>query len=159
MVYLLSVSNDGIAIVREQSVEQSNQLQQLLRAQLVESKSLKSKELKNSTKELSKLEESITRKSNLLDPKRQIIRIFASLLGALLFLMIYELGKDPAVWNFPENVLIGLLICSFGSFACGLLILKQVAWVSINTKNDIEIQATEKRNLTERGGDIIRPTT
>ena len=160
IVYLLSVSSDGIAIVREQATEQSNQLQQLLKIQISESKQFSSTMMKVSTQMLKELEKSTSRKSNLLNPKRQIIRIFSTLLGSLLFLMLYQLLKDPYFELYSHNMEIGILIASFICFALGVIVLKQVAWNSIETKKDIELTAKtrDRQKTKDRDDEIISPT-
>jgi len=158
MVYLLSVSNDGIAIVQAQEEELSKQINKIL-SEEKEKQKLNSVIAKMGTTALEQLRATSRTKSRLLNPKRQVIRIFGVFLGSLACLMAYHLCKDPYFSNYNHVYDFAWVVASLILFFYGLWILRQIAWVSIDTKNDIERQAKAKERPSSDSPDedIISP--
>ena len=145
IIYLLSVNSDGIVIVREKANEEKRQLEEILRGQM-NSGNLFDGIIEESNKAIKKTNKNITRKSNLLNPKWQILRIFLSLFFALAFLMLHILVKDKDcfMYNSSRHLSIFLLIASFVCELGGILILRQVAWAVIETKEEVAKKNREK---------------
>jgi len=148
--YLLSVNTDGIGIVREKAIEESNQLNEIINNQ--ENQKNKNKEtgyvfdniIKESNKALKKVNNRIKRKSNLLTPKRQIYRIFSSLFCAILFLMCRMLAKESIIFPNNHTLCVTFLILSFASTITSILILRQITWVVIETKEEVAKKGREQ---------------
>lgn len=147
IVFLLSVFSNGIAILKRRAAEEKNQIANLLRTQM-NGEDFDAIVIAQSNAALEKSEQISKRKLKLLDPKRQIIRIFSVLLSTLLLVAVSMLFEDQngvpinvhshQIWSY-------LLYGSFASFVVGLLILRQVAWAIINTK---QIIADEEAAVT-----------
>ena len=152
MVYLLSVYSDGIVIVRENAAEELKTIKKILAAQIAESEQFNSQQIKDSTDALKKAEKQSRRRTNLLNPKRQIYRVFITLFTALLFVMFYMLSKDPFICPYNHYISVLLISVSFLCFMYGMYILRQIAWTSIETKEDIGRKA--KANVNQ---EVISP--
>lgn len=147
IVFLLSVFSNGIAILKRRAAEEKNQIANLLRTQM-NGEDFDAIVIAQSNAALEKSEQISKRKLKLLDPKRQTIRIFSVLLSTLLLVAVSMLFEDQngvpinvhshQIWSY-------LLYGSFASFVVGLLILRQVAWAIINTK---QIIADEEAAVT-----------
>ena len=150
MVYLLNVYSDGIVMVRKNATEELRQFKAILSSQLIDSEQLTTKLIRKSTSTLKRAESDSERKINLLTPKRQINRIFSSLFAALFFVMLYMLSKDESIVTYKHYLSVILLSLSLVCFLCGILILRQVAWISIETKEEIGKRAKEKELQAEQ---------
>lgn len=134
--YLLSV--EGINLLDKIFYEKERQIKKMMLLTSVE----ENPELKNSIIQFQKIAynnlNANKRLKNLLNPKRQIIRIFSSLIFSLIFQMFYYLGDDNIL--FPEIDawwLLLLFIISLYFFVCGVYIIGQVSWAIIDAKRII----------------------
>lgn len=141
IVYLLSVFSDGVAIIKRRSKEETNQIGELLLSQINVNfpDGFDLKVVDQSNKALKRTKKMNAVRLNLLDPKRQIYRIFSTLFMSLFCIMLYK-TCDPFTWM-GYTLVASSLIC----FVVGLLILKQVTWAVINIK---EIISQDKSAVT-----------
>lgn len=135
IVYLLSVFSEGITIIRRKTNEEKSQILNLLKMQ-VQSASFNSRDLDASNKALKGLDLNNGNRTNLLNPKKQIVRIFTPLFLALVFIMIVKLINTIS-WDYKEYISYTLVFLSLICFGLGMNYIKQVAWVIIETKEDI----------------------
>lgn len=149
IVFMLGIFTEGIPIVSRRSEEESRQIRKLLGLSFSNQKT-NSKILEKSIKQLKKVESKNSRRIKLLTPGRQIYRIFSSLLLALLLMMCYHVVKDVSFDIYNHWLAVSLLIGSFISFILGGLILRQIAWAVIDTK---QIIAAEKSAEPIRAND------
>jgi hypothetical protein len=157
IIYLLSVNSDGIVIVRDKANEEKKQLEEILREQMNSGNAFDGI-IEESNRSLTKTNKNITRKSNLLNPKRQILRIFLSLFLALVFLMFWMLLKDSLIFNYSKTLSIIFLLSSFAFEIIGILILRQVTWAVIETKEEVA-QKTREKELQKEQKIINSPIT
>lgn len=138
----MSVFSNGISILKRRAAEQEAQIANLLRAEMNET-NFDAKIIAKSNDALKKNTQTNNRKLKLLDPKRQIYRIFSTLFLALLCIgisMLFEDQNGIPVNTYSHQIWVTLLCVSFVCFVLGLLILRQVAWAIINTKQIIADQ-------------------
>jgi cation transport ATPase len=152
------VFSDGVALVRDKAETVEEQIGKLLSAQM--NQAIKNRNLEgiinDSNKQLKANKKRQKKVSNLLNPKRQIYRIFLTLFSALLFVMLDKLVKDKDLGFYSHTLSMALLFSSFTMFIIGVLILRQVAWMTINTKHDVAIREREaKAKVNEEN--IITP--
>lgn len=153
IVYLLSIYSDGIAIARQNATERINTLGDLLKGQINEEGQSPdvSKIIESSNEKLRDAKKESKRKLNLLNPKRQIYRIFSPLTLALFFIMLDKLFKDENVGCSNNILSVTLLFLSATCFIIGIFILKQVAWVVIDTKEEINKKTKKEEPLESQG--------
>lgn len=142
IVYLLSVSSEGVEILKKRRDEQSNQVSKILRLSLNEGDTAKDKDILNRhLKELRTIEINNNKQIQLLNPKKQITRIFGSLFTSLLLVTCSKCFLDSNFYF--NNQLAGTLcgILSLASFCYSIVFLRDVSRAIIEIK---EIMATEK---------------
>jgi hypothetical protein len=76
----------------------------------------------------------------LLDPKRQVVRIFSALAVSLLFLIAYKFEPDKMLNICSHCIGITLIVISLLSFAYTIYLFKEIAWVAIDAKQSIPIE-------------------
>lgn len=140
MVLLLSVFNHGTIIVKKKFDEEQKQIGIILQDQLKrESQSAGlAKFIENSSKALNESEKLIEVKLQLLNPKRQIIRMFIILFTALIFAMGNMLVRDTSLGWYNHILSLSLLGASGLVLLYAMYVLYQVGCVIIDTKTIIE---------------------
>lgn len=133
IVFLLSVFSDGIGIIKKNIAEKEKQFGKLITGMGQSSLN----EVEENVKKLRKEEKANKRTLNLLNPKRQIIRIFLMLTASLLFLVAYGIIKDHSLGLYNHTVAVLLLLSSLATLSIALIFLKCVAWEAIDTKHRI----------------------
>lgn len=138
-VSMLSVFSDGIAMVKGKAEEKKTRLRQLMKA-MAEAEDLDVDMLSSNTRDLENDKKRTATVINLLNPQRQIVRIFGTLLLSLGLIMVSMLCKDENLTLYNESLCKYLITGSVATFLAALLVLKQVAWTVIQTKQDIAEQ-------------------
>lgn len=141
MLFLLSIFSHGIAIVKRKAEEEDQQIQKLLTSQLQNNGSNVDL-ITKSSQTLTKNKKKNADKINLLNPKRQIIRVYAWLFSSLACVMADMLLKDKSFKLYNHYVCMGLMFGSFILLVVSLLILLQVGWEIIDTKAMIAEEET-----------------
>lgn len=157
IIHLLSVFSDGIAVVRRKFEEEERQMSKLIKEELkADDADIKNLVSTNSAAFKDKQEKNKCQ-LQLLEPKRQIKRIFPTLFLSLLFMMIFSLVNAHKESLLENNLDLGdtnlhLIILFSASLICsflGVLFLKQVAWAVIEVKQEI---ADDKEKRTPKNG-------
>lgn len=133
IVFLLSIFSDGISIAKKKSNEKEVQFGKLISGM----ESIKISEVEKNIKELKKEEKKNTRTLNLLNPKKQIIRIFLMLSISLISLAAHLFIKDHSLQLYNQGLSISLICLSLVAFVIAIMFLKWVAWEAIDTKYKI----------------------
>ena len=114
IVYLLSVFSDGIAVITRRSKEEENQIGTLLRKKMVdEAANIDVKLIDTSNTALKESKAKNNRRIKLLDPQRQIHRIFCTLFVALFFIMLDMVVRDPQFGIYNHKLSVFLILLSF----------------------------------------------
>jgi cell division protein FtsB len=157
IIHLLSVFSDGIAVVRRRYQEEEKQMNTLLKNEIQEMKTdgTEISEAINTTNaSFVKRKKNNKAKLQLLDPKRQIMRIFPVLFFSLAFIMIYKTAECKQWCN---NIGLSLLlICSIILSVVGVWFLRNVAWAVIDVKQDM---ARDKEMNSQRSERITAQST
>lgn len=152
LINLLSVFSDGIAVKKRRLTEFEEQTARLVLDEINnEGADVAALITENSTI-FKKRRDQSNKQLDLLDPKKQIIRIFPTFFYSLLLIMANGFISDIHVTEFIKTgwIIDGLLILTLvGSifFAVwGVLILRHVVWAIIEVKQEIAAdQALEKQ--------------
>ena len=136
IAYLLSVFSDGIAVVKQKAEVERAQIHSIIISTATK-KTMDSQLIKKSLRAFEKTDNKTSKNLNLLNPQRQIKRIFGTLLVSLFFVMIAALCNDKSLFTFNKIVSVSLIAASVLTFATGLMILKQITWATIRTKQDM----------------------
>lgn len=149
IIHLLSMFSDGAAHVRKKSSTELNQVNQLLKEQINDNS--KEHEIQNIIKNSNKFYDERSKKLKfrqcILDPKRQIKKVFPTLFASLIVIALYK-PCEQNLWGGNYNYIILLLIflISLALVVSGVVFLKNIVWVVIDIKEEL---ASEKENLTE----------
>ena len=134
IAYLLSMASEGMAIIRRDNEIREKEIQDLI-TKLTHVGTFDKENLNKELRRLNRTERDGAFRIRLLTPHRQIYRVFSSLFGALLFIMVDDLIKDHHFCSLYNHVLSIILISlSIICFIVGMLILRQVAWAVIRVK-------------------------
>lgn len=147
IVFLLSMFSEGIATCKRWAEIQRTQIVTLLAAQVNPPQGMvfDARIVTQSTKQLNSNEASNKRRSKLLTPTRQILRIYSTFLFSLLCIMIRQLVKDKSLNIYDHSLSVWLIVLSLLSFIGGVLILRQVVWAVVHTK---QLIAEEKAAIS-----------
>ena len=136
IVFMLSISNDGMAEVRQRAIEEQKVWDEIrAREGLIQSV----KELVSTAQ--ASAAKSLKIKINLLNPKRQIIRIFLLLAGAIFAIVGEKVNKLFAANGHCDWLTRILAVLSILCFIYGIWVLQQVTWAVINTKQELAQKA------------------
>ena len=140
ITYLLSVFGVAIENTKAKAKEKEKVTAELLLSQM---KKLNSGEgvsefIEVSNAGLLKEKKSNRKKMNLLNPKRQILRIFIPLVLCVLSLMFQKLIKDPRMGIYSHKLSVTLILASLLFFTFSLIVLRQVAWAAIEAKMEVD---------------------
>lgn len=120
---------------------------QLVIAENIRSSSNLSEEMKKNTKTFRQLQQKNKSELNLLKPKRQVRRLFISLLIAILLIAFYYFQKSN-FWKFDNWVIRGsTLLGSLLSFLYCIRVLWQVFCTIIRIKSEEEAASVKKSAL------------
>lgn len=138
IVALLSVFSDGVGVMREKANTKMHGIAQLL--QDPSKGDFDEKQIKALTQASLESE----RIGRLLNPKRQILRVFLPLFGAIALIMTSKLHEASFVIPYRNWLYVTLLICSFACTAWAVFVLKQIAWKIIETKEAMSKKEQQK---------------
>lgn len=138
IIYLLSIFNEGLAYLKEESETELQQLDKIVKEHLQTEGIIIHKIINDFDLIYKKHELKLADQKNLLNPKRQIKRIFSVLFIALSFLLVYQLA-DKQQWLEAYNALLLAFLFSLSITASltGLFFLKKVAWVIIDVRKKL----------------------
>lgn len=136
-VYLLGIFGEGIGMVKSQSEEKERQIANLLMSSLNTDQN-NTELIDRSNKELKNAKRQSEKTANLLKPKRQINRIFFSLFGSLILIIVAVQFKEVQNNFHGIRVVHVLLTLSVTLFICGMAFIRQVAWVIVDTKKRLD---------------------
>jgi len=140
ITYLLSVFGIAIEQTKKKAKEKERTVAEILRRQMNEMKADNNVAdfIATSNKRLKTEKRNDKRKINLLNPKRQILRIFIPLILSIISLMFYKLIKDPRLAIYSHKLAVGLILFSVICFVVSLYVQKQVAWAVIEAKTEMD---------------------
>lgn len=144
IVALLSVFSDGVGVMREKINAKTQGIARLLHDQTKGGGHFDNDQVNKSTKALTEAQGENQTIGNLLNPKRQIKRVFIPLIGSLFFIMLSKLNEASLVITYRDWVYIVLLSLSFVCTVLSILVLKQIAWKVIETKDEISRREKQK---------------
>ena len=138
ITFLLSVTSNDILKFKQKSLEKKRQILKVLEMPntLYNNDNAALKLYNENIKKLMADDTLLTKKLNLLNPKRQILRLFISLLFSLGFLMIYKIVKDKSFCIYSHWLAVTLLVMSLVCLIFSLFVFQQVAWATIDAKTD-----------------------
>jgi hypothetical protein len=135
---MLSVYSEGLTLIRAKAKTEIDQIKELLNNSINDIFIFDSRIVKRSNIELRSLERKNKKTSKLLNPKRQIYRIFTPLFLSLLMIMIDKINKSSTFWIYNQKATILFLSLSFTCALIVILVIKQVAWKVIETKEILD---------------------
>jgi hypothetical protein len=135
---LIGVFADGIDFHRKKKVDKVRHLMDLMQDSHDKIKGQpkeKANHLRQSIKRHDEQKSTLQKEINLLSPKRQVIRVFGSLILSLLFIVVYDI---LVIYHFPNGFLTiksGVLLISLLSFTYSLYCLWQIFCIIIDLKH------------------------
>lgn len=158
IIHLLSVFSDGIAVVRRKYEEEQNQITKLIKEDINQEGANVGEVVDKNNNLLKQKREENTRKLNLLEPKRQIKRIFPALFFSLFIMAIYTLVYEHYTINgvFQGHkisilILWGLFLSSLALSILGVYFLQNVTWAVIEVKQEIADDNEKRKELGSSG--------
>ena len=159
IVALLSVFSQGVGLMRKKGEVKLGNVRMLLHIE-TKGENMDPKKVKKAAKALSKTESEIEDTRNLLNPKRQIFRVFGPLLGSIILIMIGKLYEScmnsyymNSEYGYQNNRTAYIVCIILSSLLAGwsMYVLRQVAWKVIETKDEINRREEEKELEKARG--------
>lgn len=154
IIHLLSMFSDATAHIKKRHKIQLSQMDELFRKQVQEAHTEQMSTLMQKSQAVyNKRENEYKTQQNVLNPKRQISRIFPVLFISLIFIAIYQLIHNSQ--SIEENVKILLsgisLLLSLMCAVAGVSFLKTIAWTVIDIKQELADEKT-KKEIEEKAG-------
>lgn len=157
LINLLSVFSDGIAIKKKRFEEFENQTTILVKDAINQEGANVTKLIAdNSSSFESRKKENIIQ-LELLDPKRQIKRIFPTFFYSLALIIINRLFEDSVFvgafgtkQNAQEFIINISFIASIGFAIYGVVILYNVVWAIINVKQEIAEEKEKEQSKSDK---------
>jgi hypothetical protein len=139
---ILSIPGQDLTKFKQRQYEELKQSVSLLNIDTDKFKSSQSVTtlIDSSFKGLKMQAEKIEKTLQLLNPKKQIVKIFTSLGVSLLFLIAYKFNPDKLLNICSHYIAITLIILSLLSFVYTIYSFKAVAWMAIDAKQSIALE-------------------
>ncbi|PKP22756.1 MAG: hypothetical protein CVU05_02540 [Bacteroidetes bacterium HGW-Bacteroidetes-21] len=140
---LLNVFIDGVEKFKARNEEEIKQIEKITKMNVQNDSEDFEKTIKDSLKSLTKNKSRAKKQLKLLNPKRQILRLFIPLILALILVICYIYIKEYVKSiNFPF-VRISCLILSGVFFTYGLFVLYQLFCIIIETKRKLNFDTKQ----------------
>jgi len=149
--------SDALAHIKLRADIELKQIDELVKKQIQEDGVQMQELMKKSDKLYADRKKKLKYQQNMLDPKRQIKRVFPILFLSLVFLVLY-LVAEKNVWLGAEHnyiILIILMLLSVGCAVTGIIFLKCITWTVI----DIKAQLAQDKEKTEVEERVVSTTT
>lgn len=156
LINLLSIFSDGIAVKKRKFNEYEVQTTKLLKDEINSGTSNVTALISESSKAFEQRKTESNKQLNLLDPKKQIIRIFPTFFYSLVLVIINRVLADKwfdCLLNIKEpyyHIVLAIFLVASMYFAVrGVLILKSVVWAIVDVKQEIALNI-EKEKLQSK---------
>ncbi len=148
--------SDAIAHIKLRAEIELQQIDELVKKQIQEQGVQMQEVMKRSDALYDERKKKLNYQQEMLDPKRQIKRVFPILFFALVFLVLYLIA-EKYIWFEVYNIyaLVVLLFLSVGCAVTGVIFLKCITWTVIDIKAQLA-QDKEKSEVEER---VVSTTT
>lgn len=158
MIHLLSMFGDALAHLKRRADIEVSQMDELVKSQVQQDGVQIQELISRSTSLYKDREKKLKRQKNILDPKRQIKRVFPTLFLSLIFLALYSVA-DSKEWfkeeGYNDIICIVLFSLSFICAGIGVIFLKCIAWTVIDIKELLAQQDKEKTVEVKKVENII----
>lgn len=150
IIHLLSMFSEAVFNIKRLADNELKQLNELTQKQIQNPGNGNSMQdiIQKSNSQYKEREHKLKQRLDVLDPKKQIKKIFPTLFFSLVFIGLYYLANSQ-IWHKEYNDQIcWLLILLSVIFAClGISFLKKVAWTVIEIKEEIAQELNKNKEV------------